>query len=118
MHGQEEVEMSLTVEIPDKLAARLKQRAEESGKQPGEAVVEIVEKELAAIMQDKPMTERERIRAILKEAGMLSEVSPELLKRYVTTRTPEEREELLKRLQQISISPTFSEMIIEDRKAH
>ncbi len=107
--------MTITVEIPEKLVPLLEERARTEGKEPEDFVVEIIEKELGAGAAPKPLTERERVRAILKEAGFLSEVSPELVKRYVKPRSKEEREAMLKHLQQISFSPTFSEMIIEDR---
>ena len=61
------------------------------------------------------LTERERVRAIFKEAGLLSEVDPEMVKQYVKPRSKEEVEEMRQRLRQLSFSPTFSEMIIEDR---
>jgi hypothetical protein len=109
--------MTISVELSETALTALKQRAEQSGKQPGEVVAEIVEKELSATTPVKPMTERERVRALLKKAGMLSEVSPELLKRYVKPRSRAERDAILKELQQISFSPTFSEMIIADRKS-
>lgn len=101
--------MGMTVEIPEKLVPLLEQRASAVGKAPEALVVAIVEKELTTASAPKPLSERERIRAIFKEAGLLSEVDPDLVRQYVKPHTPEEVEEMRHRLQPLSFSPTFSE---------
>ena len=105
----------MNVQIPDTLAAKVAARAKVEGKQPQAIVVEILEENLKDATTPKPMTERERIREIFKEAGLLSEVSPELIKEFVKPRSKEEREAMRERLRKLSFSPTFSEMIVEDR---
>ncbi len=107
--------MLMQIEFPANVAKRLEERARSEGKEPSAVVVEIVEKELPPTPPDKPLTERERVRAIFKEAGLLSEVDPEMVKQYVKPRSEEEVEEMRQRLRQLSFSPTFSEMIIDDR---
>ena len=107
--------MSMTIEIPDRLAVQLARRAQATDKKPQIVLLEILEKEFKDDDAPKPQTEREKIRAIFKEAGFLSEVSPEMVKRYVKPRSEEEREAMRERLRKLSFSPTFSEMIIEDR---
>ena len=108
--------MTINIDFPNEVELALNERARQTGKRTQDVIVEFVKQGLAAESAEEPMSEREQMRALLKEAGMLSEVSPELLKLYVKPRTDEEREAILKELQQISFSPTFSEMILEDRK--
>ncbi len=107
--------MTLSVEIPDKLVPQLQQRARRAGKKPDDIVVEMVEKGLTTIVELEPITERQCVRAILNDAGFLSEVSPELMEAFVQPRSPEEREQMRQRLQQISLAPPLSETIIADR---
>lgn len=107
--------MSMIVEIPDHLAVQLTRRAQAADKKPQNILLEILEKEFKEAQAPKPQTEREKIRSIFKEAGFLSEVSPEMVKRYVKSRSEAEREAMREQLRKLSFSPTFSEMIIEDR---
>ena len=107
--------MGMTVQIPERLVSALERRAGEEGKEPQAIVDEILEKELNGEATAKPLTERAKGRALLRELGLTRPVSPELVKQYVKPRSDEEREAMLKRLQQISVSPPLSEMIIEDR---
>jgi hypothetical protein len=111
--------MTVTVHLPEMLEEALKRRAQQIGKKPEDVIIDIVAKELDSTAAVRPMTEREKVRAALKAGNFLTEVSPELVKRYVTTHSEEERDALLKELQKISLSsPTLSEMIIEDREPH
>ena len=130
-----------TVQVPRDVMEKLEKRAAKRGVKPQKLAVEILRKGLAAkprrarngngqkaepvvapappqtesAAPAEPETERERLRRILREAGLTRPVSPELLKKYVKPRSPEERAAMLERLQQISFTPTLSEMIIEDR---
>ncbi len=107
--------MSLNVRIPDALRRQIEQRASAEGKQPETWVIEAVEKQLDEISAPTSDTHRERVRAVLKEAGLLSEVSSELLERFVKPQTREEVELLREQIQRISITPPLSETIIADR---
>ncbi|MBI5880315.1 MAG: hypothetical protein HZB53_21910 [Chloroflexi bacterium] len=107
--------MSLNVRIPDALMRQVEQRASAEGKPPETWVIEAVEKQLDEESASTPSTHHERVRAALKAAGLSSEVSSELIQRYVKPRTQEEVELLRERIQRISITPPLSETIIAGR---
>ena len=94
-----------TVQVPRDVMEKLEKRAAKRGVKPQKLAVEILRKGLAAKPRRarddngqkaeaapaprdgekempviEPMTERERVRQILREAGLLTTVSPELMK--------------------------------------
>ncbi|HEX7593949.1 MAG TPA: hypothetical protein VF429_07230 [Anaerolineae bacterium] len=64
-----------------------------------------------------PVSERDRITQILRDAGMLAELDPELKRQAAEWRAlPEERKQaVIDKLRTIHLDPPLSQTIIEDR---
>lgn len=65
-----------------------------------------------------PASERERVRAALHTAGLLSEPTPEMRQRaaqYDDQHPPEEQERILAELRSLHLDPPLSQIILESR---
>ena len=96
----------LTIELPEELLAHLQTIAEEHRT----AIEEVVLERLIDIEKFSP--ERERLLAILKHEGFLSEVGADL-KKIAQPISEQRRKELREKL---SVGKSLSEIIIEDRR--
>jgi len=66
----------------------------------------------------RPTPKRERVRAALRAAGLLSEPSPEMRQRaaeYDAQHPPEEQERILAELRSLHLDPPLSRIILESR---
>ena len=62
--------------------------------------------------------ERERVRAVLQAAGLLSEPTPEMRKRaaeYDARHSPDEQARILAELRSLHLDPPLSQVILESR---
>lgn len=71
----------------------------------------------ATVAAKTPVSERDRITQILRDAGMLAELDPELKRQAAEWRAlPEERKQaVIAKLRTIHLDPPLSQTIIEDR---
>ena len=68
--------------------------------------------------ESHPERERERARAVLRSAGLLSEPTPEMRRRaaqYDDQHPPEEQERILAELRSLHLEPPLSQIILESR---
>lgn len=68
--------------------------------------------------QGLPVSPRERVRAALREAGLLSEPLPEMCRRaeeYDTRHTPGGQEQILSELRSLHLEPSLSDIILTSR---
>jgi prevent-host-death family protein len=66
----------------------------------------------------RPVPERERVRAALRAAGLLSEPTPEMRRRaaeYDARHPPGEQEQILAELRSLHLDPPLSQIILESR---
>jgi len=66
----------------------------------------------------RPAPARERVRATLRAAGLLSEPTPEMRRRaaeYDARHPPEEQERILAELRSLHLDPPLSQIILESR---
>jgi hypothetical protein len=96
----------LTIELPEELLVHLQTIAKERRT----ATEEVVLERLIGIEKLSP--ERERLLAILKQEGLLSEVGADL-KKMAQPISEQRRKELREKL---SVGKSLSEIIIEDRR--
>jgi hypothetical protein len=71
----------------------------------------------ATVAAKTPVSERDRVTQILRDAGMLAELDPELKRQAAEWRAlPEERKQaVIDKLRTIHLDPPLSQTIIEDR---
>jgi len=96
----------LTIELPEELLVNLRTIAKERQSDIEEVVLERL------IGMEKDSLDRERLLAILKREGFLSEVGADLKK--IAHPISEQRREELK--EKLSVGKSLSEIIIEDRR--
>lgn len=68
--------------------------------------------------EERPDTERERVRRVLRKAGLLSEPTAVMRQRataYDVRYSPEEQEQLLAELRSLELEPPLSQVILENR---
>lgn len=68
--------------------------------------------------ETRPRSERERVRAALRVAGLLSEPTSEMRRRaaeYDARHSPEEQEQTLAGLRSLHLDPPLSQIILESR---
>ena len=103
---------TLTLEVPSHLYRQLNKEANRQDKSPQVIAQDMLAKQLAAL---KPSIEdeREKVHWILKEAGLLTELSPGLRRRAeASTATLDEVRTALDR----AGVKSFSEIVLEQRK--
>lgn len=99
---------ALTIELPAEILERLRIEAARVGK-PAEV---LASEWLAERLQPFPPSERERAREVLRAAGLLTELGPELKRRAAeATLSLEEIQEILSR----AGGKPLSEIVIEQR---
>ncbi|MBI1802510.1 MAG: hypothetical protein HY259_03340 [Chloroflexi bacterium] len=109
------VHMPSTLQIPDDVMQKLRQRAQQEGTDPDELAASLLRYLLEPLREGK--VERQRAIAALQDDGLLRPVNPELVQQYVKPRSRSERNAIRSQLRQLAISPSLSEMIVEDRGA-
>src|SRR5690348_10628467 len=99
---------TLTIELPSEVYQRLREAAAQQGK----PVEELAEAWIAERVTPAPQTERERAREVLRAAGLLTELGPELKRRAAqATATLEEIQAAFAR----AGGKPLSEIVIEQR---
>ena len=104
--------VKLTVRLPTRLHQALKERAVEYHVSLNQAVVDTLASELV-IAPPAEESERDKVRRVLREAGMLADTSwmPDLAKELLNGEEPPTLEEVREWLKGVPLS----EWIIEDR---
>ncbi len=73
---------------------------------------------LSSPNEGPPAATRERVRAVLREAGLLSDPLPEMHRRaeeYDTQHPPEQQEQVLSQLRSLHLEPSLSDIILTNR---
>lgn len=73
---------------------------------------------LSSIEEEPLVQARERIRAVLRAAGLLGEPVPEMRRRaeeYDSQHTPERQQQILSELRELPIEPPLSDVILQSR---
>lgn len=115
------VEVLLDAEVYKKLVAELESLRTKQVKLRGEngkrRATTRTRKKIAPRDEKNALNERERVIKILKDAGMLAELDPELKRQAAEWRAlPEERKRaIIEKLRTIRFDPPLSQTIIEDR---
>ncbi len=100
---------TLVLNVPSDVYQRLHQEADRLGKSPQAIVLDWVMKQLPP----SPTTEGERVRQILKDAGLLTELGPELRERAErSTASLKEVRAILDR----TGNKSLSEIVLEQRR--
>lgn len=105
---------TLTLELPAAVYEQLRVEAQRLGKAPEEVVTAWVTERLAPATPPAAESDREKLRRVLREAGLLTELGPEL--RKLAEQSTATLEEVVASLDRAGGKP-LSEIVLEQRRA-